>query len=73
MSITASVDRSLQVAFYCAFIHCYSLFLIFPALLGIFTWMYLGPYSTIYGSALCIWCTVFVEFWKIRESELSQR
>ncbi|KAJ5691884.1 hypothetical protein N7462_001307 [Penicillium macrosclerotiorum] len=62
-----------KVAFYYAFIHCYSLFLIVPATLGIVGWLYLGPYSIIYGSALCIWCVVFVEYWKIRESDLSLR
>lgn len=63
----------LQVAFYYAFIHCYSLFLVVPAVLGIFGWLYLGPYSILYGGALCIWCVVFVEFWKIRESDLGLR
>ncbi|OQD75791.1 hypothetical protein PENDEC_c006G04357 [Penicillium decumbens] len=62
-----------KVAFYYAFIHCYSLFLVVPAVLGIFGWLYLGPYSIFYGTALCIWCVVFVEFWKIRESDLSLR
>lgn len=63
----------LQIAFYYAFIHCYSLFLVVPAALGIFGWVYLGPYSIIYGSALCIWCVVFVEYWKIREADLCSR
>lgn len=63
----------LQVAFYYAFIHCYSLFLVVPAALGIVGWVYLGPYSIIYGSTLCIWCVIFVEYWKIRESDLCSR
>ncbi|KAJ5537639.1 hypothetical protein N7494_007118 [Penicillium frequentans] len=62
-----------KVAFYYAFIHCYSLFLIVPAVLGIIGWLYLGPYSIVYGSALCIWCVVFVEYWKIREHDLAVR
>ncbi|KAJ5594668.1 uncharacterized protein N7459_000876 [Penicillium hispanicum] len=62
-----------KVAFYYAFIHCYSLFLITPAVLGIICWMYGGPYSIIYGSVLCAWCVVFVEYWKIREKDLSLR
>ncbi|KAJ5152676.1 uncharacterized protein N7482_009154 [Penicillium canariense] len=62
-----------KVAFYFAFIHCYSLFLVVPAALGILAWWFLGPYSIIYGSALCVWCVVFVEFWKVRESDLSLR
>lgn len=44
-----------------------------PAALGVVGWMYLGAYSVIYGSSLCIWCIVFVEYWKIRESDLSLR
>jgi hypothetical protein len=63
----------LQVAFYYAFIHCYSLFLVVPAGLGILGWLYLGPYSITYGVILCTWCIVFVEYWKIREADLSQR
>lgn len=44
-----------------------------PAVLGVVGWMYLGPYSIVYGSALCVWCVVFVEYWKIRETDLSLR
>ncbi|EPS26397.1 hypothetical protein PDE_01333 [Penicillium oxalicum 114-2] len=62
-----------KVAFYFAFIHCYSLFLSFPAALGILGWWFLSPYSIVYGIALCVWCVVFVEFWKIRELDLSVR
>ncbi|KAJ5513854.1 hypothetical protein N7463_003406 [Penicillium fimorum] len=62
-----------KVAFYYAFIHCYSLFLVVPAGLGILGWLYLGPYSIVYGTALCAWCIVFVEYWKVREADLSQR
>ncbi|KAJ5771164.1 uncharacterized protein N7511_003215 [Penicillium nucicola] len=62
-----------KVAFYYAFIHCYSLFLVVPAALGIIGWAYLGPYSIIYGVVLCAWCIIFVEYWKVREADLSQR
>ncbi|KAJ5701141.1 hypothetical protein N7488_008689 [Penicillium malachiteum] len=62
-----------KVAFYYAFIQCYSLFLIVPAVLGIVGWLYLGPYSIFYGIAICAWCVVFVEYWKIREHDLSLR
>lgn len=47
--------------------------MIVPAVLGIIGWLYLGPYSIVYGSALCIWCVVFVEYWKIREHDLAVR
>ncbi|KAJ5773635.1 hypothetical protein N7457_008531 [Penicillium paradoxum] len=62
-----------KVAFYYAFIHCYSLFLTVPAGLGILGWLYQGPYSITYGVTLCAWCIIFVEYWKIREADLSQR
>jgi hypothetical protein len=62
-----------KVAFYYAFIHCYSSFLIFPAAWGIFSWLYLGPYSPICALVNCLWCLVFVEYWKIRETDLSLR
>lgn len=41
--------------------------------MGIIGWLYLGPYSIIYGASLCVWCVVFVEYWKIREHDLSLR
>ncbi|KAJ5583216.1 hypothetical protein N7535_001836 [Penicillium sp. DV-2018c] len=62
-----------KVAFYYAFIQSYSLFLTVPAGLGIVAWRYLGPYSITYGALLCTWCILFVEYWKIRETDLSQR
>lgn len=61
------------MAFYFAFIHCYSCFLVFPAIWGIFCWYYFGPYSITFAVVNCLWCLVFVEFWKIRETDLSQR
>ncbi|RJE23115.1 stress response protein Ist2 [Aspergillus sclerotialis] len=62
-----------NVAFYFAFIHCYSMFLIFPAAWGVFCWFYFGPYSVTFAIVNCIWCIFFVEYWKIRELDLSFR
>ncbi|KAE8153627.1 calcium-activated chloride channel-domain-containing protein [Aspergillus avenaceus] len=62
-----------KVAFYYAFILSYSTFLIFPAVWGIFSWLYLGPYSITSAIVNCLWCIVFVEYWKIRETDLSLR
>ncbi|OGM44725.1 plasma membrane stress response protein (Ist2) [Aspergillus bombycis] len=62
-----------KVAYYFAFIQCYSTFLVFPAAWGVFTWLYLGPYSITSAVVNCLWCIVFVEYWKIRETDLSLR
>ncbi|PLB40448.1 anoctamin family protein [Aspergillus candidus] len=62
-----------KVAFYFAFIHCYSCFLIVPALGGILCWWYLGSYSVTFAILNCLWGLVFVEYWKIREADLSLR
>lgn len=63
----------LQVAFYFAFIQSYSSFLVFPAVWGTVTWWYLGPYSITFAIGNCLWAMVFVEYWKIREKDLSLR
>ncbi|RLL93764.1 hypothetical protein CFD26_100765 [Aspergillus turcosus] len=62
-----------KTAFYFAFIHSYSLFLIVPAVWGVICWQYFGPYSIICAVVNCLWCIVFVEYWKIRETDLSLR
>lgn len=66
-------SRYLQVALYCAFLHCYFFFLSVPAILGFATWLNLGAFSITYGSLLSLWSIVFVEYWKIREADLSLR
>ena len=35
--------------------------------------MLLGSYSTIYAIASCLWCVVFVEYWKQQEIDLRIR
>lgn len=62
-----------EVAFYFAFIHSYSVFLIFPAVWGVICWLYFGPYSITCAVVNCLWCVVFVEYWKMRETDLSLR
>lgn len=62
-----------KVAFYFAFIQSYSSFLVFPAAWGAVTWWYLGPYSITFAVGNCLWAMVFVEYWKIREKDLSLR
>ncbi|GJC94848.1 plasma membrane channel protein [Colletotrichum higginsianum] len=62
-----------KVAFYFAFIQTYLLFLTFPAITGVIAWMYLSKYSLFYAISTCVWCTVFLEYWKIQEVDLSIR
>ncbi|KAK1976069.1 calcium-activated chloride channel-domain-containing protein [Colletotrichum cereale] len=62
-----------KVAFYFAFIQTYLLFLAFPAITGVIAWMYLSKYSLFYAISTCVWCTVFLEYWKIQEVDLSIR
>lgn len=62
-----------QVAFYFAFIQAYLLFLTFPAITGVIAWLWLPRYSLAYGILTSVWCTVFLEYWKIQELDLSLR
>ncbi|KAJ0162184.1 Uncharacterized protein CTA2_4965 [Colletotrichum tanaceti] len=55
-----------KVAFYFAFIQTYLLFLTFPAVTGVFAWMYLSKYSLFYAISTCVWCTVFLEYWNVQ-------
>ncbi|KAF9886362.1 hypothetical protein FE257_011507 [Aspergillus nanangensis] len=62
-----------KVAFYFAFFHCYNSFILFAACWGIFSWAYLGPYSVACALVNCFWFIVFVEYWKIRQTDLAVR
>ncbi|KAL1965672.1 hypothetical protein VTN77DRAFT_5349 [Rasamsonia byssochlamydoides] len=62
-----------KVAFYFAFTQCYSLFLVFPAVFGVICWLYFGSYSIVFAVVNCLWCVVFVEYWTLKETDLSIR
>ena len=62
-----------KVAFYFAFIQNYLLFLAFPAFTGVVAWLWLPKYSLAYAILTSVWCTVFLEYWKIQEVNLSIR
>ncbi|EGY22149.1 hypothetical protein VD0002_g3554 [Verticillium dahliae] len=62
-----------KVAFYFAFIQTYLVFLSFPAVTGVFAWRFLSNYSLFYAILTCVWCTVFLEYWKIQEADLGIR
>lgn len=62
-----------KVAFYYAFIQCYSLFLVVPTACGAITWLFSGPYSSAFAIFTCLWGVLFVEYWKREEIDLSIR
>jgi len=62
-----------KIAFYFAFTQSYFTFLLFPAAFGFSAWLLLGHFSPIYGIVSAVWCTVFTEYWKHQESDLSVR
>ncbi|KAI9841087.1 MAG: hypothetical protein M1837_000991 [Sclerophora amabilis] len=62
-----------KVAFYFAFLQSYFAFLVFPAAFGLSAWILLGHFSPIYAVVNCLWCVVFVEYWKHQEIDLAVR
>ncbi|CAN9138107.1 unnamed protein product [Alternaria alternata] len=62
-----------KIAFYFAFTQSYFTFLIPAAAFGFFSWLFFGSFSPIYGLASALWCTVFTEYWKHQEVDLSVR
>lgn len=51
----------------------YFAFLVFPAAFGFSCWLLLGHFSVIYTIGNCLFCLVFVEYWKRQETDLSIR
>lgn len=62
-----------KVAFYFAFIQTYLVFLSFPAITGVLAWFCLPKYSLAYAIMTSVWCTIFLEYWKIKEIDYSLR
>ncbi|KAJ9395203.1 hypothetical protein DTO282F9_7861 [Paecilomyces variotii] len=62
-----------KVGFYFAFLQSYFAFLVFPAAFGFSCWLLLGHFSVIYTIGNCLFCLVFVEYWKRQETDLSIR
>ncbi|GME23094.1 Transmembrane protein 16k [Neofusicoccum parvum] len=62
-----------KVAFYFAFLQTYLAFLFFPAITGFLAWMFMPQYSLFYALTTSLWCTVFLEYWKLQEIDLSLR
>lgn len=70
--ITCYVVCSLQ-ALYFAFLSSYTQALFFPSAAGLLFWIFSSPYSPWYSVILTIWSIWWVEWWRIREKELSVR
>lgn len=51
----------------------YFLFLFFPAITGVLAWFFLPKYSLAYAILTLLGCTVFLEYWKIQQADLSMR
>ncbi|KAL2162504.1 hypothetical protein VTH06DRAFT_7418 [Thermothelomyces fergusii] len=64
---------AMVVAFYYAFIQDYVVFLTFPAISGLVAWKFLPAYSLTFAILSTVWCTVFLEYWKVRQVDLSIR
>ncbi|KAF2852104.1 DUF590-domain-containing protein [Plenodomus tracheiphilus IPT5] len=62
-----------KVAFYFAFVQMYFRSLAFPCIAGIFAWAFLPKYSLFFALVIGVWCTVFLEYWKIKQTDLSIR
>ena len=62
-----------KIAFYFAFIQTYFRSLAFPCGAGIFAWAFLPKYSLFFALVIGVWCTVFLEYWKIKQTDLAIR
>lgn len=62
-----------KVAFYFAFLQTYFHFLAFPCVAGVFAWAFLPQYSLLFALMIGVWCTVFLEYWKIKQQDLAIR
>lgn len=62
-----------KTAFYFAFIQTYFRALFFPCAAGIFSWAFLPKYSLFFALFIGVWCTVFLEYWKIKQLDLAIR
>ncbi|KAK6341664.1 hypothetical protein TWF696_008733 [Orbilia brochopaga] len=60
-----------KIAFYFAFIQWYFIALSVPAALGLFAYLFLPAYSSLFAIGNCLWSVVFVEYWKRQEIDLA--
>lgn len=62
-----------KIAFYFAFIQTYFRSLAFPCVAGVVAWAFLPKYSLLFAVVIGVWCTVFLEYWKIKQNDLAIR
>ena len=62
-----------KIAFYFAVLQTYFRSPAFPCVAGIFAWAFLPKYSLFFSLVIGIWCTVFLEYWKIKQTDLALR
>jgi anoctamin-10 len=63
----------IKIAFYFAFLQTYFRSLAFPSIAGILAWAFLPKYSLFFAMIIGVWCTVFLEYWKIKQMDLAIR
>lgn len=73
ISRPTSTNPMSKTAFYFAFTQTYLIFLFFPAITGLVARFFLSIYSRPYSILIGLWCIVFVEYWKLKQTDLSIR
>lgn len=62
-----------KCAFYFAYLHFYTLWLVAPAVLGFIIHFFVGCYSVFFGIFNIVWGVVFINAWKRKENVLALR
>ena len=61
------------MALYFHFLSFYTKHLLFISGVGVVSYFFAPPYSPAYSTILLVWSIVFVEWWRIRQRQLSVR
>ena len=71
LCILTSLQFGDSIALYFNFLSFYTKHLIFISAAGVLFYFFSPPYSTLYSSFLLLWSITFVEWWRIRQRQLS--